>query len=352
MQSRKDCTDAETGARQLVLNWGDGCLGSAVRQAGSMTEQHTHDAQEPVAMAFPGHLPQAQKPAPASPIFAAPTSIAALTELHHPCANRQIVLTSHALGYWLKRSHRRTVGMRVTAQGLEVSAPGWVGQGEIDRILQNKSGWIVGKLEDQARLKQEQQQARPHWLNGQYLPWRGGLLQVHLEGEQQAGAEHMTLSVARLRRLAAAARLSPSGAEPAASTAKELVAQRLLLDLPANSRGDVIRDCTAYWMQQQALHVFAERLAHYAAQLEVDWHALRLSQANGRWGSANSRGVIRLHWRLVQMPPEVLDYVVVHELAHLREMNHGKRFWALVEQILPDYRQHRFQLMRTTLAPW
>ena len=170
MQSRKDCADAETDARQLVLDWGDGCSGSAVRQAGSMTEQHTHDAQEPVAMAFPGHLPQAQKPAPASPIFAAPTSIAALTELHHPCANRQIVLTSHALGYWLKRSRRRTVGMRVTAQGLEVSAPGWVGQGEIDRILQNKSGWIVGKLEDQARLKQEQQQARPHWLNGQYLP--------------------------------------------------------------------------------------------------------------------------------------------------------------------------------------
>ena len=79
MQSRKDCADAETGARQLVLDWGDGCSGSAVRQAGSMTEQHTHDAQEPVAMAFPGHLPQAQKPAPASPIFAAPTSIAALT---------------------------------------------------------------------------------------------------------------------------------------------------------------------------------------------------------------------------------------------------------------------------------
>lgn len=105
-------------------------------------------------------------------------------------------------------------------------------------------------------------------------------------------------------------------------------------------------------MQQQAQAVFTERMNHYAPLLGVHWRTLSLSQANTRWGSASSNGTIRLHWRLVQMPPEVLDYVVVHELAHLREMNHSARFWALVEQILPDYKQRQLQLKRTALAPW
>ena len=348
MQSRKSRPEADE--RQLVLDWEDESSCSTVQQTVSTAGTSTHDAWEPVAAVFSEERPLVREPTPAPPSFPAPITV--LTGLQHPCANRQIVLDSHALGYWLKRGRRRTVGMRVTTQGLEVSAPGWVRLEEIDRILHDKSGWIVRKLEDQARINREQQQARPQWLNGQYLPWRGGLLQLQLEGGPQTEAEHMTLSPARLRRLAAAARLLPSDTVLATTILKEPVAQRLLLDLPANSRGEVIRDCTAHWMQQQALNLFTERLDHYAPQLEVNWQALRLSQANGRWGSANSRGVIRLHWRLVQLAPEVLDYVAVHELAHLREMNHGRRFWALVEQILPDYQQRRFQLMQTTLTPW
>ena len=269
----------------------------------------------------------------------------------HPLANRQIVLDGgHALGYLLQRRRRRTVGMKVAFQGLEVNAPVWAGTAEIERILQQKSGWIVGKLQDLARLQHERHLARPLWQDGQYVPWRGGLLRLRLCQPPQADAAAAKFSSGRMQKLAAAARLLPVSADVANNGVQ--VTQELQLDLPVNSRKDVLRDCTANWMQQQALALFTARMTHYAALLGVRHQTLKLSQAGTRWGSASGKGVIRLHWRLVQMPDDVLDYVVVHELAHLREMNHGPRFWALVESILPDYRQRQFRLKHTTLAPW
>lgn len=65
---------------------------------------------------------------------------------------------------------------------------------------------------------------------------------------------------------------------------------------------------------------------------------LALTQARTRWGSCNSRGDIRLNWRLIHLPLTLIDYVVAHELAHIKEMNHGPRFWALVETMYPDWK--------------
>jgi len=76
----------------------------------------------------------------------------------------------------------------------------------------------------------------------------------------------------------------------------------------------------------------------------VRWHRLGLSSAGTRWGSAGVDGAIRLNWRLIHLRPSLIDYVVVHELAHLREMNHGPRFWQHVQGVLPDYLELRAQL--------
>jgi hypothetical protein len=85
---------------------------------------------------------------------------------------------------------------------------------------------------------------------------------------------------------------------------------------------------------------------HYAPQLGVDLPPLSLSAARTRWGSCSLRSGIRLNWRLIHFPPPLIDYVVVHELAHLREMNHGARFWSIVAELYPDYRNARAELKR------
>jgi predicted metal-dependent hydrolase len=98
------------------------------------------------------------------------------------------------------------------------------------------------------------------------------------------------------------------------------------------------------WLQRQARGHFERRCEHFAAALGVSYTRLSLSSAQTRWGSANASGAIRLNWRLIHFAPPVIDYVVAHELAHLREMNHSARFWSVVRSVLPDYEQARGRL--------
>jgi predicted metal-dependent hydrolase len=103
---------------------------------------------------------------------------------------------------------------------------------------------------------------------------------------------------------------------------------------------------------QEAKTLFEQRLNHFAPLMGVQWQRLSLSNAGSRWGSARVDGAIRLNWRLIHLKPEAIDYVVVHELAHLREMNHSPAFWKVVADILPDHLERRKALQKENLANW
>ena len=92
------------------------------------------------------------------------------------------------------------------------------------------------------------------------------------------------------------------------------------------------------WYRQYALQDFQRRVALFAAKLKIAPPPVFLSNAKGRWGSCNSRHEIRLNWRLIQAPPALINYVVAHELAHTKQMNHSAKFWAIVEKLDPEYR--------------
>lgn len=92
--------------------------------------------------------------------------------------------------------------------------------------------------------------------------------------------------------------------------------------------------------QKRALEILSGRVEWYAKIHGLVYQSVRISNAKKRWGSCSSRGSLRLNWRLVLAPPEVLDYVVAHELAHLKEPNHSRAFWERVRQMLPSYQQH------------
>ena len=240
--------------------------------------------------------------------------------LVHPRARQAIVLGGLSIGYELVRVRRRSIGMVVTAEGLSVRAPRWVGLGDIEAALQAKARWLLGKLGEQGERQRRLAAGRIDWIDGACLPYLGETLVLRLDPKQRGLA---------LRE--AAAGETPPG-------------RRLLLGLPPQADAVQVRDAVQAWLMKEARRVFLERLAHYAPTLGVHVRRLALSSAQTRWGSASADGSIRLNWRLIHFSLATLDYVVVHELAHLRHMDHSPRFWEVVRGVLPDFDQARAAL--------
>lgn len=93
--------------------------------------------------------------------------------------------------------------------------------------------------------------------------------------------------------------------------------------------------------KKRARAIIAEKCRLYAARMGVTYGTISIREQKTRWGSCSSKGNLNFNWKLVLMPEEIMDYVVVHELAHRREMNHGPAFWKIVESVLPDWRRRK-----------
>lgn len=211
--------------------------------------------------------------------------------------------------YTLKVSaNRRTIGLRIDETGLTVHIPKRVAQHTVQRLLLDKADWISRKLGEW--------QDRP-----QPMEWRDGTILHYLGQEIRLDLRQDTKN----RAIAFdGARLAVALANPA--------------DIASLQRK------VAQWYAKQARTDFTRRIELLAARLGVPTPPVFLSNARSRWGSCNSKGEIRLHWRLIQAPPHIIHYVVAHELAHLKEMNHSPQFWAWVEKLCPDYKTCRQSL--------
>lgn len=95
------------------------------------------------------------------------------------------------------------------------------------------------------------------------------------------------------------------------------------------------------WLLQDAMQSLSEMLKQRATEMGVSWRMASIKSMKSRWGSCSRNGNMSLHWALIMAPPEVADYVIVHELAHRTHMNHSENFWKLVAQFIPDYAVHR-----------
>jgi predicted metal-dependent hydrolase len=273
----------------------------------------------------------APQPPPALPVCPAPPSpppppLPAPLVHRHPRADREICLGEHQVANQLRRARRKSIGFTLGPEGLAVSAPRWVGQGEIESALREKSGWILRKLAEQRERQRRLEAARVEWRDGASLPFLGESVILVLD-TRVAGAVLNADAVG----LPGVPRLT------------------LHVGLPQSAQPAQIRDAVQSWLQRQARRVFEERCAHFAPLLGVRVARLRLSSAQTRWGSATADGGIHLNWRLVHFGLPVIDYVVAHELAHLREMNHSAAFWEVVRSAIPDIESRKAELRESVL---
>ena len=267
------------------------------------------------------------RPVPALPPVVPPAALTpAPLAFQHPRAQREIVLGAHCVAYELRRARRRSIGFVVGADGLSVSAPRWVGVGEVEAALREKQTWILRKLQEQRERASRLEAARVEWREGTSIPFLGDPVILVLDPRTTGAVLHTEAQA-----LPGVPRLT------------------LHLGLPQTAEPDQIRDAVQSWLQRQARRIFDERCKLFAQRLGVRMTRLSLSSAATRWGSASADGSIRLNWRLVHFGLPVIDYVVTHELAHLREMNHSPAFWDVVRSALPDYEQARGALRHEVL---
>ncbi len=224
---------------------------------------------------------------------------------------RRILIQDYLLEYDLQRSKSRNLGFLINEDGLRVTSPRWVTIADIETAIQEKQSWILRKLTERRERTQRQLEPKMHWQDGAKLPYLGG---------------EITLRIAPA---------SVSGAHFEADRAE------LVISLPADAGEQQLKDRVQAWLQQEAKRVFNERLPVFAEKLNVHSQGMSLSSATTRWGSCTSQGKIRLNWRLIHFSPMIIDYVVAHELAHVREMNHSPRFWATVQSVFPDFETAR-----------
>ena len=210
------------------------------------------------------------------------------------------------IGYTLIRSKRKTVGIYIQRGSVEVRAPLLCPKAEIDKFVFSKEKWIKNKLalwHEQAELKQNFTLSY-----GDTILYRGARFPITAKSGSQAGFDGKRFYL-------------PTG-----------------LDLAH------IKDiCIRIYRRLAEIHI-TERVTEFANQMDVTPTAVKITGAKKRWGSCSSRKSINFSWRLILADDDVIDYVVVHELAHIKQMNHSQKFWAVVSDVLPDYKERKARL--------
>lgn len=227
---------------------------------------------------------------------------------------QQIQIGNQAISYILRRSQRRSIGFTIKDDGLRVTAPTWVNLVDIERAIHAKQSWIIKALANHHQQSNQRLEQQTPWRDGASLPYLGENLTLRLQESTSSKTIHIN---------------------------HDIDAHTLTISLPANTTERELKKQIQHWLQSKAQQLFAERMQIYAEKLGAFPSSLMLSAAKTRWGSCTSKGKIRLNWRLIHFPLPLIDYVIAHELAHLKEMNHSPRFWATVASIFPDFMHAR-----------
>jgi len=203
----------------------------------------------------------------------------------------------------LIRSKRKTIAIIVQRDGkVIVRAPLKASERQIRQFVESKSGWISEK---KMQMQEQAPALQKKFTAGERFPYLGQEYALSVVPGPRAGLRF----------------------EGGFSLNQNSQAEAALL--------------FEKWYKAAARKVLTERVRFYAQKFGLKYQKIRISSARTRWGSCSSRGTLSFTWRLVMAPLEVVDYVILHELAHLRVKNHSATFWAEVARMMPDFKHQR-----------
>jgi len=208
--------------------------------------------------------------------------------------------------YTLTRSKRKTIALYIRNGGIEVRAPMRVSKREIEEFITSKEKWILKNIS----LQQKQENKRESFkLNyGDIVTCQGYEFVLTAVDSKHVRFEGENFNI-------------PQGLTP-----------------------EEIKKACVKLYKHMATNILAYKTHILAEEMSVEPTDVKINSAKRRWGSCSAKGNINFSWRLIMADEDVTDYVIVHELAHLIELNHSKRFWAIVESVLPDYKERKTRL--------
>lgn len=198
----------------------------------------------------------------------------------------------------IERSKRKTVALLINSDStLTVKAPFLVSSIYIEKLINKKQSWITKKV------KAIQSRPKPvirEYVNGEGFPYLGKSYRLKI-------------------------------------TSCSSIQLGDYLFFPKQETENIKQELTD-WYKQQALRKLKSRVSWYSKKMGVNYSSLKLSNAQKQWGSCGRGNTLSFNWRLIMAPLKILDYVVVHELIHIEEKNHSRKFWNHVRVIFPEYK--------------
>ena len=235
----------------------------------------------------------------------------------------ELTVGSKVIPYVIRKSEKaKYVRITVGSEGVTVTAPSCVNETEVMSFINQKKDWINKKISACSVYNGFNSEHR--FIDGEQLFFQG---------------DSFTLRVVEY-----------AGKSTKVVLKGEQFVVHINKLMPEADRKTAIRDKLASFYKRLARAAIVERVDYYIAALGVNYSSIRIKDQKTRWGSCSKQGNLNFNWRIVMAPSDIIDYVVVHELCHLIQMNHSKKFWHLVESHIPDYRERRRWLKQNSIA--
>lgn len=223
--------------------------------------------------------------------------------------------------YKLKYSRRKTIGIRLSPEeGIVVTAPFGCADHEIERVLEKKRAWIEKNLKEmEAHRALTKKKAK-----GQQILYLGKVYDIKISYSSLKSSE-VRLSAQHLG-----------------------VRLYVLCQVNQEKRQQALEKALQVWYRERAEELLSERTKLYGNSMGLSYNNITIKDIKTRWGSCSSKKNINYNVRLMLMPIDIIDYIVVHELCHLVYLNHSKEYWQLVEKHMPDYKEREKKLKALT----
>jgi len=216
--------------------------------------------------------------------------------------------------YNVIRSNRKTLGLELTKkEGLKIRAPKNVDDKKIKEVVKKKADWIFKKQAELAEIKDAPK--AKEFLSGEKLAYLGRRYRIKLNKKDMQGVDVLLYQ------------------------GKFMI--DVNKDLTEERRRAAIKEELISWYRKKAEERINERVNKYKSQIGVEPNSVKIKKQKKRWGSCSSLDNLNFNWKIIMAPMSVIDYLVVHELSHLKHSNHSRDFWNLVGSIIPDYKEKK-----------